>query len=81
VDVGGQYVLSGAGFSPQLLQGWSRDQIAQKLSDASDPVTKAIVGQANYLTAAICTQTRNMPAQVCSDRVTEGIEGQLPKGS
>jgi hypothetical protein len=81
VDIGGQYVLSGSGFSPQLLQGLTRDQIAQKLSNANDPVTKAIVGHANYLTAAICVATQNKPAQVCSTSAIQAIEPKLPKGS
>jgi hypothetical protein len=81
VDVGGQYVLSGAGYSPTLLQGWSRDQIATKLANPGDSVTKSIVGQANYITAAICTQTQNKPANVCSDTAIQSIEQQLPKGS
>ena len=81
VDVGGQYVFSGAGYSPSLLQGWSRDQIAAKLSNPADAVTKSIVGQANYITASICVQTQNKPAQVCSDSTIQSIMQQLPKGS
>lgn len=81
VDIGGTYVLSGAGYSPQVLQGLTRDQIAAKLSNPSDPVTQAIVGHANYLTAAICVATQNKPAEVCSESTIQAIEQQLPKGS
>jgi Domain of unknown function (DUF929) len=81
VDVGNQYVLSGASYSPQVLQGWTHEQIAAKLSNPADAVTKGIVGTANYMTAAICVQTQNKPASVCSDKTIQSIEQQLPKGS
>jgi hypothetical protein len=81
LDIGGPYVLNGAGFDPQLLQGWTRDQIAAKLSNPNDPVTKAIVGHANYLTAAICAQTQGKPADVCADKTIQNLMQQLPKGS
>jgi hypothetical protein len=64
IDLGGGYVSSGASFSPDLLAGLTRKQIAVK--DPSDPVAQAIDGSANLLTAAICDLTKGEPANVCT---------------
>ena len=66
VDIGNNYVINGASYSPQLLQGLSRSQIAGQLNDPSSPVAQAIDGTANYITAAICTVTGNQPSSVCN---------------
>lgn len=68
VDIGNRFVVSGAGvgFSPGVLQSMSMSQIATDLSDPTSPVTQAIVGAANVLTAAICHTTGGHPESVCS---------------
>ena len=68
VDVGNRYVVSGAavGFSPGVLQGASMNQIAADLSDPTSPVTQAIVGAANVMTASICQVTGQKPGGVCT---------------
>jgi hypothetical protein len=40
-------------------------------------VTLAIVGNANYLSAAICLADSNQPAAVCSSASIQGIETAL----
>ena len=77
VDIAGRYTLGGAGFSPQVLQGLSWSQIANELSNPSSPVTQAVVGNANILTAAICTATSNQPQSVCSAPYIQSIEPAL----
>lgn len=77
VDIAGRYTLGGAGFSPQVLQGLSWSQIANELGNPSSPVTQAIVGNANVLTAAICTATSNQSQSVCSAPYIQGIEPAL----
>jgi hypothetical protein len=79
VDIGNRFTggLSD-GYGPQLLQGLSWDQIAQKLSNPSDPVTKGIVGHANRITAAICAVTNNQPASVCGAAPIPQLVSQLP---
>ena len=79
VDVGNNYVNVSSGFSPQVLTDLSWDEIAGKLKDANDPVTQGIVGEANYLTAAICQQTNNQPGSVCTAAPIPQIQQQLPK--
>ena len=64
LDIANKYVITGASFSPQVLQGLSREQIAAQLSDPSSPVALAIDGTANDITAAICNVTGNLPSSV-----------------
>ena len=72
IDFGGKYVVSGATYSPALLQGKSWNQIAGSLSDPSNPIAKGVDGAANTLVAAICSLTDGQPSNVCSaDTVTQ----------
>jgi hypothetical protein len=65
-DVGDQFVGVGASYRPTVLQGLKRTQISGGLSDASNPVTQAIVAVANYMSAAICSIDGAQPAAVCT---------------
>ena len=67
VDVDNRLIVSGAGvgFSPGLLQGASMGQIASNLSVPSNPVTQAVLGEANTLSAAICAADGELPSTVC----------------
>jgi hypothetical protein len=60
-----------------VLQGLSWSQIASDLSDPNSNVTQAIVGNANILTAAICTATNNQPQSVCSASYIQSLEPSL----
>jgi hypothetical protein len=66
---GGKYVSIGASYDSTLLSGLKWDQIAADLSNPNSPVTKAIGGTANHLTAAICKLTGNQPASACTSTV------------
>lgn len=66
VDIGGKYLISGASYSPALLQGKTHAQIAAALSDPTSPIAQAVDGTANQITAAICATTSNAPTDVCS---------------
>lgn len=65
LDVAGRGVVVGGSFSPAVLSGSSRDQIASDLRDPSQPTTRAIVASANYLTAVVCAATHGQPGRVC----------------
>src|SRR6266516_111965 len=65
LDIGNRYQV-GALYDPGVLANLSQTDIASKLSDPNDTVTKNIIGGANYLTAAICAVTNNQPADVCT---------------
>jgi hypothetical protein len=66
VDYGGKYVSAGSGYTPQILASQSRADVAGGLSDASSPITAAILSEANYQTAAICAITGGKPGNVCN---------------
>ncbi len=66
VLIGGKYLISGASYDPTVLQGKTHAQIASALKDANSDISKAIVGTANVITAAICAVTGGKPAAVCT---------------
>jgi hypothetical protein len=74
LDIGGRFVLSQTSFSPQLLQGKSWQDIATALGNPADPVSKAIVGNANYITAAICLSVGNQPPTACNSAMIQSLE-------
>ncbi|HEY2519870.1 MAG TPA: DUF929 family protein [Streptosporangiaceae bacterium] len=76
VDIGNKYMISGASFSPQVLQGKTWSQIATALKNPSSPIAKAVDGTANYITAAICKVTGNQPASACTPAVKK-LEAKL----
>ncbi len=78
LDVANQYALQGSSYSPALIVGLDWGHIATRLSSADDPVTRAIVGSANYLTAAICKATSLQPASVCTAAPIAEMIKQLP---
>ena len=59
VDFANKYLISGASYSPQVLQGKSWAQISAALSNPASPIAKAVDGTANEITAAICKMTGN----------------------
>ncbi len=71
VSIANHYLVSGAGYSPSILAGLTRSQIAKGLNDPFNPATQAIVATSNYLSAAICDATGNKPGNVCS---SPGVE-------
>jgi hypothetical protein len=68
VDIGGRYVISGASYDPQVLQGKTQAQIAAALSDPNSAIAKGVDGAANLITAALCQLTGNQPLAVCQSR-------------
>ncbi|HEY1347998.1 MAG TPA: DUF929 family protein [Ktedonobacteraceae bacterium] len=80
LDLGNRYLIQASGFDPGLLQGlWrqfplSWQQIARALKETASPITRAIIGSANYLTAALCTLTHQMPATTCQVPAIQQIE-------
>jgi len=62
---GGKSIITGPMFSPGVLKGMTWSQIAGQLSDPNSVVAQNVNGAANYITAAICKMTNDMPASVC----------------
>ncbi len=77
LDIANRYVVIGASFSPQVLQGLSRSQIAAQLQDPTSAVAQAIDGAANDITAAITTVTGNQPGSVGNSAAIAAIAQKL----
>lgn len=77
LDIGNRYVVTGASFSPQVLQGLSREQIAAQLQNPSSPVAQAVDGAANTITAAICAADGGQPANVCNTPAIQSLVKKL----
>jgi len=80
LDIGNKVFVIGPSYSPQLLAGLNQSEIASKLTNPDDPVTQAIVGSANYLTAGICSVTQDQPSSVCSTSAVTQITRALSLG-
>lgn len=68
VDIGNRFIVSGASYSPAVLQGLSRAQIAAGLTTTKSPVTRAIISTSNYLSASTCATDGEKPASVCTSK-------------
>lgn len=62
----GKAYQSGSTVDGTVFGDQAQDPIGAKLSDASSPITKAVIGGANLATARLCQVTGNKPANVCS---------------
>jgi thiol-disulfide isomerase/thioredoxin len=78
IDIANRYTAVGQGVPASVLQGMSWQQIAGALSNPNSAVTRAIVGNANYLTAAICKISGPDTASVCGSAAIKQIAAQLP---
>jgi Domain of unknown function (DUF929) len=76
VNFGNKYIIAGASYSPQILSGMTWSQIADSLSKVSSTVAMGVDGTANYITAAICKMTNDLPASACTSTV-QGLQSQL----
>jgi thiol-disulfide isomerase/thioredoxin len=70
VDFGNKYLIIGASYSPQTLDGLSWSTIATDLQTPNNAVAKAVDGTANYITAGLCKLTGDAPANVCTSSIT-----------
>jgi thiol-disulfide isomerase/thioredoxin len=77
IDLGGKYLIHGAQYNPQVLQGKTWAEVAAALSDKSTAIAQGADGAANILTATICKLTNNQPASVCSSATITTLQGKL----
>jgi hypothetical protein len=80
IDFGNKYSQVGnlAPLDPQNLDGLTWAQVATDLSNPSSSVGAALIANANYETAAICTLTNNQPATACTPTIQK-LETTLAK--
>ena len=64
IDFGGKFVQSGASYDVTILQGKSHQKIVDSLSGTGNIAT-AVNSTAGVFIKAICTLTKNQPADVC----------------
>jgi hypothetical protein len=71
IDLGNKYVQVGnlSPLDPAMLAGKTWAQVASAMNDPSSSIGKAIIGNANYMTAAICKLTNNLPATACTSTI------------
>jgi hypothetical protein len=82
LDVNNTYIATAATYNFSVLLDGAQHPltwgtIASALTDTNSPITKGLLGTANYLTAAICSVTRQQPGNVCHSPVIEQIEHTL----
>jgi hypothetical protein len=65
VDIANRFTLLGSAFSPAAFNNLSASEIASDLTYPTNPVTQAVLSEANELTAAICAVTGQRPGTVC----------------
>jgi len=75
LSIADQFVAVGSGYPPDVLKGRTWSEIAAQLRDASSPVARAVLGNANRITAAICRATGDAPASVCASSSVRGLAG------
>lgn len=85
MDIGERLLIMSSSYDPVVLrtdphdpgsQPLSHQQIASQLSSVN-LISKNVLGLANYMTAAICSITKNQPSNVCSDSTIQHIETSL----
>jgi hypothetical protein len=77
MDFGGKYVSSGATYDPGVLAERNGPGIAALMADPSTPISKAVLGAANGITAAICGMTENLPTAVCNSSGVQAARAAL----
>jgi hypothetical protein len=70
-SIANKYVQVGnlSPLTPTLLAGKTWAQVASAMNDPTSSIGKAIIGNANYMTAAICKVTDNKPATACTPTI------------
>ena len=76
IDYGNKFVSIGASYNPAVLSGLTWAQIANDLHNPTSPVAQAVLGVANYSTAAVCALTHDQPASACT-AVVRGLQSKI----
>jgi thiol-disulfide isomerase/thioredoxin len=75
----GKYLQTDASYNPQILAGMTMQQVGKAMGDTNTDQSVAILGSANQITAAICTETGGQPASVCASPGVTAAAKHLPK--
>lgn len=74
--VDGQYIQVGSGFSPQLIEGLSHEEIRKSIADPSSVVGKAIRTEIDNITALVCASV-GVGAPACQDAAIKQLMARL----
>jgi hypothetical protein len=79
IAFGNKWAIEGPLFDPAILGGAGKTwtQIAAALHDPKSAIAQAVDGEANEITAAICSMTGDNPASVCSASTIKTLQGSL----
>jgi thiol-disulfide isomerase/thioredoxin len=77
--LGGKYLEVGSPFSPEPLQGLDWTQVVELLEQTGNAVWQDVIGEANVLTAALCTLTNEQPNDVCLAPAIAAAAQHLPR--
>jgi hypothetical protein len=77
LDLGNKYLVVGAQYDPQVLQGSTWTQVAAALKNSSAAIAQGVDGAANILTAAVCKLTGGQPADVCTSPAVRTAQAHL----
>jgi hypothetical protein len=71
IDMGNKYVQVGnmSPYTPDNLKGKTWAQVATAMTQPTTTIAKGADGNANYMTAAICSLTNNQPATACTPTI------------
>lgn len=77
IDYGGKAASGGASIDSTLLAGKTQATIAAEIADPATPLSKAVLGSANVITARLCQLTGNQPAAVCTSSAVTAVAGSV----
>jgi len=77
LNFGNHYASTGAYYLPDTISGMSWLALADTLKQPDSTQSKAIIGAANLITAAICKMNGDQPASVCSSATIQSLEKNL----
>lgn len=75
LDIGGPEYETGSGYVPDAIAGEDWTQVLAQVRNFQSPVSQAIVGNANWLTAALCKA--GAAGDACSNAQIQNLETQL----
>jgi hypothetical protein len=68
ITYGGTHATSGATVDANAFEGKTYDQIIAGISDPKSDIGKTVTPAINMITAQICSETKNQPANVCTSQ-------------
>ena len=81
-DYGSRWVTIGSGYQPDVLQGMTWQQIADQLqNNPQGPAASRILGNANWMTGAVCQLLAGPPDTVCGGPAITRLRAQLGSGA